>query len=275
MSGQMGVQITMMMKEIESVVREAGQIIRSAQLEQSNIHEKDGPANFVTDYDVRVQAFLIEKLSAVVPGASFYGEEDTAGNEHSVGTGYTFFIDPIDGTTNFMFDYQFSCVSVGLAENESLIAGWVYNPYADRMYSAVRGEGAFLNQKKLKMENGSIADGITAFGCARYNDREVDLLFDIVQELFLRSLSVRNCGSAALDLSRVASGSHVGFFEFLLQPYDYAAASVIIEEAGGAICQPDGTEIALDRPCSIAAGTKTAVKEILEIYAEKSGTGPH
>ena len=266
---------SVMMKEIETIVREAGQIIRSAQLEQSDIHEKDGPANFVTDYDVQVQAFLIEKLSAVVPDASFYGEEETEGNKHSVGSGYTFFIDPIDGTTNFMFDYQFSCVSVGLAENGFLIAGWVYNPYADRLYHAVKGKGAFLNEKRLKIKDGSLAEGIVAFGCARYNDREVDLLFAIVQELFLRSLSVRNGGSAALDLSRVASGSHVGFFEFMLQPYDYAAATAVIEEAGGVVCQPDGTPIVLDRPCSIAAGTKTAVKEILEIYAEKSGVSPH
>ena len=270
-----GVQIDIMMRKIENIVREAGQIIRSAQLEQSDIHQKDGPANFVTDYDVRVQAFLIEKLSEIVPDASFFGEEETEGNKHRVGTGYTFFIDPIDGTTNFMFDYQFSCVSVGLAENGSLIAGWVYNPYADRMYHAVKGQGAFLNDKRLKIEDGSIADGIVAFGCARYNDREVDLLFDIVQELFLRSLSVRNGGSAALDLSRVASGSHVGFFEFLLQPYDYAAATAVIEEAGGMVCQPDSAPIVLDRPCSIVAGTKKAVEEILEIYAEKSGSRSH
>ncbi len=260
----------MNMKEIERIVREAGQIIRSAKLEQSDIHEKDGAANFVTDYDVRIQAFLIKKLSEVVPDASFYGEEDTEGNKHSVGTGYTFFIDPIDGTTNFMFDYQFSCVSVGLADNGSLLAGWVYNPYSDRMYSAVKGQGAFLNGKRLKIEDGSLADGIVAFGCARYNDQEVDLLFDIVQELFLRSLSVRNGGSAALDLSRVASGSHVGFFEFLLQPYDFAAASAIIKEAGGMVCQPDGSPFVLDRPCSIVAGTKTAVEEMLKIYMEKT-----
>lgn len=252
--------------EIESIVREAGQIIRSAHLEQSDIHQKDGPANFVTDYDVRIQAFLIERLSAVVQDASFYGEEETEGNEHSVGDGYTFFIDPIDGTTNFMFDYQFSCVSVGLAENGALIAGWVYNPYADRMYCAARGQGAFLNGKKLTIGDGSITDGIVAFGCARYNDTKVDLLFDIVKELFLRSLSIRNCGSAALDLSRVATGSHVGFFEFRLQPYDFAAAAVIIEEAGGMICQPDGTPIILNGPCSIVAGTKTAVEEIKDIY---------
>lgn len=95
-------------KQIESIVREAGRIIVSVYPESSDIHQKPGEANFVTEYDVRVQKFLIERLSVLVPGASFYGEEETEGNAHCGGSGYTFFIDPIDGTTNFMFDYQFS-----------------------------------------------------------------------------------------------------------------------------------------------------------------------
>ena len=256
-------------KAIESIVREAGQIILSADLKQSDIYAKEGPTNYLTEYDIKVQKFLIEKLSAILPGSSFYGEEEMEENQHRVGEGYTFFIDPSDGTTNFMFDYQFSCVSVGLAENGTMIAGWVYNPYADRMYHAVKGQGAYLNENRLQVKEGSLADGIVGFGCALYNDHEVDLLFDVVQELFFRSLSIRIGGSAALDLSRVAAGSHIGFFQFLLQPYDYAAASIIIEEAGGVICQHDGSPLVFDRPCSLAAGSRTAVEEILEIYREK------
>ena len=136
-------------KAIESIVRQAGKIILSADLKQSDIYAKEGPTNYVTEYDIKVQKFLIEKLSAIVPGSSFYGEEEMEENQHRVGEGYTFFIDPIDGTTNFMFDYQFSCVSVGLAENGTMIAGWVYNPYADRMYHAVKGQGAYLNENRL------------------------------------------------------------------------------------------------------------------------------
>ena len=89
--------------------------------------------------------------------------------------------------------------------------------------------------------------------------------FYIVKELFLRSICIRNGGSAALGISRIAAGSNVLYFELKLQPYDYAAASVILEEAGGKICQADGSMITLDKPCSIVAGTDAAVEEVLSL----------
>ena len=257
-----------MYEQIEKVIREAGQMILDAHLEKDNIHQKTGPANFVTDYDVRIQTYLIEKLSGIVPGCGFFGEEKTEGNKRSV-EGYTFFIDPIDGTTNFMFDYRNSCVSVGLALDGAMIAGWVFDPYKDCLWSAVRCKGAKLNGKRIAIEDKGLSDGIAAFGCARYN--EGDGIFDILPTLFTRSLSIRNGGSAAIDLCRIASGSNVAYIEMLLQPYDYAAASVIIEEAGGCISQVDGSAITLDKGCSIVAGTPKAVEEVKAIYVEKRG----
>ncbi len=257
-------------EKIEKAVREAGGMILSAHLEKSDIHKKTGPANFVTDYDVRIQQFLISALSGILPGCVFYGEEDTDHNEHKVSTGYTFFIDPIDGTTNFMFDYHNSCVSVGLALAGRMIAGWVYNPYSDQFWKAKKGDGAFLNGRRLKIENKALESGICAFGCARYN--EGDRVFKIIEELFMRSLSIRNGGSAAIDLCRIASGSNVGYVEMKLQPYDYAAASVIIEEAGGVIGQSDGSQITLDCPCSIVAGTKKASEEIRGLLKEQESS---
>ena len=252
-------------KVIEAVIREAGGMILSAHLGEQNIHQKIGPANFVTDYDTQIQRFLIDRLSAILPGCSLFGEEDTEGNKRSI-EGQVFFIDPIDGTTNFMFDYKNSCVSVGLAEDGVMIAGWVFDPYTDQMWSAQSGEGAWLNGKKLTVENRGLENGICAFGCARYN--EGDGIFDILPTLFMRSLSIRNGGSAAIDLCRIASGSNVAYIEMLLQPYDYAAASVIIEEAGGQICQVSGNPITLDRGCSIVAGTPKAIEEIRRIVRD-------
>ncbi|MCR5734481.1 MAG: inositol monophosphatase [Lachnospiraceae bacterium] len=252
-------------KQIENAVREAGGIILSEHPDKGSIRKKEGPANYVTLYDVKIQEFLIEKFSALFPDAGFYGEEDTEGNSHRVGEGYTFFIDPIDGTTNFMFDYHNSCVSVGLSEGNTMIAGWVYNPYVDQMFSALRGQGAYLNGKKLKIENRSMGEGIVAFGCARYN--EGDLVFSVLEEIFMNSLSLRNGGSAAIDLCRIAAGSNVAYIEMKLQPYDYAAASVIIEEAGGFVGQADGSPVAIDGPCSIVAGTYKAAEEIRGILS--------
>lgn len=247
-------------KKIEEIIRNAGNIILSAHIAEEEIHKKSGSANFVTDYDVKIQKYLISELSAVLPGCSFFGEEDTEENEHRVSDGYTFFIDPIDGTTNFMFDYRNSCVSVGLAKESVMIAGWVFDPYTNQFWKAVKGEGAYLNNQKLQINNKGLDEGICAFGCARYN--EGDRVFGILEELFTRSLSIRNGGSAAIDLCRIASGSNVGYVEMKLHPYDFAAASVIIEEAGGVIGTAEGENITLDRPCSIVAGTKKAAEEI-------------
>ena len=255
-------------EKIEATVKAAGEMILSAHLEKSDIHQKDGPANFVTAYDVKIQRFLIGELGRILPGAGYYGEEDTEGNESRVAEGYTFFIDPIDGTTNFMFDYHNSCVSVGLGLDGIMIAGWVYNPYSSQMWKAVKGSGAYLNDKELQVENCGLDSGICAFGCARYN--EGDRVFGILEELFMRSLSIRNGGSAAIDLCRIASGSNVGYVELKLQPYDYAAASLIITEAGGVITTAEGEEITMDRPCSIVAGTLEAAEEIRSILEAKN-----
>lgn len=253
-------------QKIIEAVKQAGEILLSAHLHADEIYAKPGEANFVTAFDMRIQQFLIEKIVEICPDAAFFGEEATDKNRQQISeTGYTFFIDPIDGTTNFLFDYRHSCISVGIAYCGKMVAGVVYNPYTGLLYHAVRQEGSFCNGKRLLMADKSISEGIVSFGCARYNENSTDLLFDVMKELFYRSLSIRNGGSSAIDLCRIAAGSNVLYLEMLLQPYDYAAASVIIKEAGGVIGQIDGSEITLDRGCSILAGTKSAVEECKEI----------
>ncbi len=255
--------------EYETIVRKAGLMIKKADLTNKNIHEKDGEANFVTDFDVAVQKFLICEFKRLLPEATFFGEEDTEFNESDL-NGYCFYIDPIDGTTNFIFGYEHSCVSVGLSYKGEMIAGFVYNPYTDILYKGIRGKGAFINGKKVNIADKSLSEGIVSFGCARYNEGDTELLFAVVKELFLKSLSVRNGGSAAIDLARIANGSNIIYLELKLQPYDYAAASVIIEEAGGVITQVDNSKITLDKPCSVLAGTKTATEEVRKIIGEKN-----
>lgn len=257
--------------KIENIVRQAGMQIKEAHLTGDLVRCKTGDANFVTSFDVAVQQFLIRELHKVLPEASFFGEEETEGNVREENPdGYCFFIDPIDGTTNFMFHYNYSCVSVGLAYGGRMTAGWVYNPYVGEMFAGIRGRGAFLNGAEIQMQDLPLEEGIASFGCARYNEPDTGLLFDVVEEMFHRSLAVRSGGSAALDLCRAASGASVVYVEMKLQPYDYAAASVIIEEAGGQIGQIDGSGITLNVPCSILAGTKQAVEEVREVFVKLS-----
>ena len=234
---------------------------------EENIHKKEGLANFCTDYDTAIQRFLIKGLGEILPGAAFFGEEDTEGNAGADAEGeFTFYIDPIDGTTNFMFDYHHSCISVGLAHGEQMIAGFVYHPYVDDMYVAVRGHGSYLNGKRLQMSDKPVEEGIVEFGCARYNEAGIDWLFRVVKEMFQNSLSIRCGGSAALGLCRGASGSNTVYLELKLQPYDYAAASVILEEAGGKITQIDGSPITLHEGCSIIGGTPAAWQESKDAF---------
>ena len=254
---------------IENLVREAGKKLRKARPGEENIHKKEGLANFCTDYDTAIQRFLIQGLSEILPGAAFFGEEDTEGNAGAEAEGeFTFYIDPIDGTTNFMFDYHHSCVSVGLAHGDEMIAGFVYHPYVDDMYVAVKGHGSYLNGKRLHMADKPVEEGIVEFGCARYNEAGIDWLFRVVKEMFQNSLSIRCGGSAALGLCRGASGSNTVYLELKLQPYDYAAASVILEEAGGKITQIDGSPITLHEGCSIIGGTPAAWQESKDVFAK-------
>ena len=250
----MEINIKIDYKAVEEIVRRAGRMIKEAYLSSDSVQHKEGDANFVTSYDVAIQKFLIDELHGIVPEAAFFGEEETEGNTREKELdGLCFLIDPIDGTTNFMFRYNYSCVSVGLAYARKMIAGFVYNPYV------VRGEGAYLNGNRIHMPDSTLEDGIASFGCARYNAPNTDLLFRVVQEMFNRSLAVRCGGSAALDLCRVAAGASVVYLEMKLNPYDYAAASIIIEEAGGVITQIDGSKITLDQPCSILGAAPSKI----------------
>lgn len=257
-------------QKIEETVRCAGMMMKEAHLSAEGIRQKDGAANFVTKYDVEIQKFLMKELHKILPEAEFFGEEDTDGNEREQALGgYCFLIDPIDGTTNFMFRYNYSCISVGLAYAGKMAAGFVYNPYVEEMFTAVRGEGACLNGMRLQMPDGGLEEGIASFGCARYNESDTGLLFRVLPELFGRSLAIRCGGSAALDLCRVASGASVVYLEMKLNPYDYAAASLIIEEAGGVITQIDGKDITLDRPCSILGAAPKASAEVRRLINKR------
>ena len=228
------------------------------------VHDKVGMANFVTDNDVRIQKYLIHELERLYPGCGFFGEEETEGNDHRT-TDLCFYIDPIDGTTNYIFGYNHSCVSVGVMDFGEMIAGYVFNPFTDELYEAKKGKGAYLNGRRMMVQNKGLSEGIVAFGCARYNEGDTDALFSITKELYLKSLSIRNGGSAALDLCRVASGANVAYLELMLQPYDYAAASVIITEAGGVIGQVNSLPITMKEGCSILAGTPKAVEEARKV----------
>ena len=232
-----------MLEQIIEVARYCGGIILNADRSNIEISDKAGKANFVTEYDCKVQKIAQEKLEAILPEAGFLGEEE--GSKVDTSKEYVFIVDPIDGTTNFIKDYKVSCISIGLVKNGERYLGVVYNPYLDEMFYGVKGEGAYLNGKRIHVSSEDLSNGIVLFGSAPYNTELAKASFDLAYEYFTKALDIRRSGSAALDLCSLAAGRAELYFEMILSPWDFAAGALILEEAGGIVTKINGEPL----PC--------------------------
>ncbi|HIV67516.1 MAG TPA: inositol monophosphatase [Candidatus Butyricicoccus stercorigallinarum] len=242
----------MLLESILEVVRACGQMILQADRTQAGTEIKDGQTNnLVTKYDRAVQAALREKLLALAPQAHFVGEEEDV--HESIARGDAFIVDPIDGTANFVKDYKCSAVSVAMTRDGVQELGVVYNPYLDEMFYAQRGKGAFCNGKPIRVSDKPLEQGLTLFGSASYYSELVDESFRLLRLCFDRSMDIRRSGSAAIDLCTIAAGRAELFFELRLQPWDFAAASLIVREAGGSVTRLDGSALDLSQPCPVLA----------------------
>lgn len=247
-----------MLNRIIETVKEAGKIILSARDQESAVTAKEGKKNFVTMYDVAVQNFLFEELGKAFPEAEFVGEESENRLENDA---LRFIIDPIDGTTNFMQDYRCSCISVALCKENDILAGVVYNPYTDEIFSAEKGKGAYLNGKKIQVSDRPLSDGLALFGTSPYHPENTDETFALLRKVFDLSRDIRRSGSAAYDICMVACGRCEVFFEKALQPWDVAAGTLIIKEAGGVALNYEGNEINFSMPNDVVFANPKAYKE--------------
>ncbi len=252
---------------IEKLMREAGKIILSAHDPDSDrsLHVKPGTQNFATDYDIAVQNFLIENIKNSFPEALFIAEEKD--NDSDVLRGeMCFIIDPIDGTNCFMHNCHMSCISIGIVSHGDVVFGAIYNPYTGDLVHAFKGEGAYVNGRPTHVSERPMERAMAVFGPSPYyKDTLSKASFDMARELFCRCVDIHRTGSAAIDLASIASGSCDCFFELILQPWDYAAGKLIIEEAGGIITAMDGSPVTLDKPSSIIAGTPVTYPVLLEL----------
>lgn len=244
------------LSSIEKIARNCGQIMLNADRSKSTIDAKAGHKNFVTTYDKKIQEILKTELTQLIKEAAFIGEEDEI---HTFSDkGYAFIVDPIDGTTNFIKDYKVSCVSIGLIKDGNPYLGVIYNPYLDEMYSAIKGHGAYLNGNRIYVSNCELSEGIVLFGTAPYYDDLSKISFDLAAKYLKECIDVRRSGSAALDLCAVAAGRAEIYFEPLICPWDIAAGSIIVTEAGGLVKTMDGKDITLNSKCSIFASNGIA-----------------
>lgn len=255
---------------VPEIMCEASKIILSAHNIDSFVTLKDGQANFVTKFDVAVEEYLTREITKLLPEAVIIGEEYDDNHTELLKTNLSIIIDPIDGTTNFIHDYRHSAISVGICDRGQMVYGAVLDPYSSRLYHAERGSGAYVlnlatgDEKRISVSSRGLKDALIAFGTSPYYREELGKIsFDTAYRLFCKCRDIRRSGSAALDLCAVACGSIDVFFEYTLFPWDFAAASLIIEEAGGVISQFDGSPITFDVPCGVAAGNKIAHSEML------------
>ena len=240
-----------MLEQIMDVVRRAGEMVLSAHDIAAGTHEKTSAADLVTEYDLAVEAFLKEQLPPLCPGAIFFGEEEAENADPS--RGWAFIVDPIDGTTNFVRGLRQSAISVALARDGQVEYAVVFDPYKNEMFSARRGGGAFLNGAHIHVSGKPLAEGIFGMGTAIYRREYLEPTMRVTEQLFRRACDFRRLGAAALDLCDVACGRVELFFEYSLCPWDFAAGSLIITEAGGHISTLQGGPLALTERCSVWA----------------------
>lgn len=240
-----------MLEQIMDVVRRAGEMVLSAHDIAAGTHEKTSAADLVTEYDLAVEAFLKEQLPPLCPGSIFYGKEEAENADPS--RGWAFIVDPIDGTTNFVRGLRQSAISVALARDGQVEYAVVFDPYKNEMFSARRGGGAFLNGAPIHVSGKPLAEGIFGMGTAIYRREYLEPTMRVTEQLFRRACDFRRLGAAALDLCDVACGRVELFFEYSLCPWDFAAGSLIITEAGGHISTLQGGPLALTERCSVWA----------------------
>ncbi len=239
------------LEEAFKLIKSCGTIMKNADRGSINIEEKDGPANFVTSYDVLVQNKLKDGLHQLFPNAKFIGEEGE--QEAFDETGEFFIVDPIDGTTNFIKDYHMSCISVAHVMNAEVDFSMIYNPYLEELFWAIRGEGAYCNETRIHVSEQPLSNGVVLFGTSPYDADLAKKSFDMAYEYFLKALDIRRSGSAALDLCAIAAGRAEVFFELMLSPWDYAAGMLLVHEAGGVVTTLEGEKPALNKRSSILA----------------------
>lgn len=242
------------LNEIIVAAKECGQVMLQADRNNFGIKDKAGKANFVTAYDCKIQEMLQIKLAQILPEAEFLGEEEECRINRKAE--YIFVVDPIDGTTNFIKDYHMSCVSIGLIRNGKRYLGVVHNPYLDETFSAISGEGAYMNGNAIHVSSDDLENGVVLFGSSPYNTELAKASFELAYEYFQKCLDIRRSGSAALDLCSIASGRAELYFELILSPWDFAAGALIVEEAGGIVTTVEGDTLLCLEKSSVLARNK-------------------
>lgn len=244
-----------------SIAVEAGALLRQY-FERGVATEYKGDVDLVTEADRASEKLIAERLNAAFPGHGIYGEE---GSRQQMDSEWRWYVDPLDGTTNFAHGFPVFCVSLGLehrpsgqdsAKDGQLTAGVIYDPMRDELFTAENGKGAWLNGRPIHAsKTATLSEALLATGFPS-RKRHASPNIHFYQEFTLRSHGVRRAGSAALDLAYTASGRLDGFWEFYLNPWDTAAGALLVMEGGGSITRFDGSPFRVDSSEVLATNGK-------------------
>lgn len=250
-------------RSASEIAREAGALLMTY-FERRIGFEYKGDVDLVTEADRAAEKMIVERLQGTWPDHDIVGEEGTRTEKSS---DFRWFVDPLDGTTNFAHGYPVFCVSMGLEHKGNLIAGVLYDPTRDELFTAEKGHGAQLNGKRISVSTTkTLSESILATGFPSHK-RHKNPNIHFYHQITLRSHGIRRAGSAALDLANVAAGRYDGFWEFNLNPWDTSAGVLIVLEAGGTVTRFDGSPWRIASDETLASNT-ILHQELMTNFAE-------
>jgi len=248
---------------MQAMAREAGSLLMEYFRQHVKIEYK-GDVDLVTVADRKSEAMILERIRHQFPTHDVMGEE---GTRIETGSEYKWYVDPLDGTTNFAHGYPVFCVSLAVERLGQRIAGVIYDPTRDEMFAAELGSGTRLNGEAIHVSaTANLGECLIGTGFPSHK-RHKNPNIHFYHQLTLRSHGVRRAGSAALDLANVASGRYDGFWEFNLNPWDTLAGVLLVLEAGGIVTRFDGSPWRLDSSETLASNGLLH-QELIENFAE-------
>jgi myo-inositol-1(or 4)-monophosphatase len=222
-----------------------------------------GPANFVTAADRRAEQIVYDELTRARPGYGFIGEE--GGRREGADKTHTWIVDPLDGTSNFLHGIPQFAVSIALEREATIVAGVIYNPATDELFTGERGKGAFLNDQRLRVAaRQRLTDALIACGLPHHGKGDLALFRSEFAEVQDKVAGLRRFGAAALDLAWVAAGRLDAYWERDISPWDIAAGLLLVREAGGYVTDLDGGEDMFVKG-QVIAGNETMHRDLLRL----------
>lgn len=253
------VDLSKIVTQVIRLAKEVGVFIReeTASFDFHSIEEKS-VNSLVTHVDKGSEKLLALGLQKILPQAGFLTEEKMVAQENRA---YTWIIDPIDGTTNFIHQLPFYCISIALRKDAQMVLGVVYEINRREVFSAFAGGGAYLNNQPIQVRSSThLKDAVIATGFPYYDYSKLDAYMHTLEYFMKHTRGVRRFGSAAMDMAYVACGRFDGFFEYGLNTWDVAAGIVLVNEAGGSVTDFTGGDEPLKRRELVASNAEISLR---------------